>query len=133
MGKRNLQENKTMTRKPYRVQILLPPEKHKVLAEIARSEGRSISNLIREIIEKELEHRKLTANDDEARERRLAALERIRQHREEILKERGGKPLDFDVVEALNQMRDERDAQIWTAIIETSREIAEREQRKRTT
>jgi hypothetical protein len=43
------------------------------------------------------------------RQRRLAALERIREHREKILAEHGGEPLDFDVVEAIQEAREEQD------------------------
>jgi hypothetical protein len=39
-------------------------------------------------------------------------LERIQQHRQEILEERKGKPLDVDIVGMINQMREERDADI---------------------
>jgi hypothetical protein len=42
----------------YRTQILLDPEQHKVLAEIARRENRSLSNLIREMLQKQLKERK---------------------------------------------------------------------------
>jgi hypothetical protein len=46
---------------------------------------------------------------DADKQGRLAALERIRQHREKILAERGGIPLDFDVVQAIQDARDEQD------------------------
>ncbi len=42
----------------HRTQILLEPEQHKALAEIARRERRSISDLIREMLQKQLEERK---------------------------------------------------------------------------
>ena len=41
-----------------RTQILLEPEQHKALAEIARREKRSLSDLVREMLEKQLEERK---------------------------------------------------------------------------
>ena len=94
----------------YRTQILLKPEQHAELAQIAKQEGRSISDVVREMIDNELERRKNAANTDI--QRRLAALDRIQQHRAEILARRGGKPIDIDVVELINQMRDERDAEI---------------------
>ncbi|HKP51093.1 MAG TPA: ribbon-helix-helix protein, CopG family [Chloroflexia bacterium] len=34
----------------YRTQILLEPEQHKALAELAKREGRSISDVVREIL-----------------------------------------------------------------------------------
>jgi len=88
----------------------LPPTQHRALAEIASQEGRSMSDVVREMVQQSLDQREQQYSADVAR--RLAALERIRQHREEILARRGGKPLEFDVVEAINQMRDERDDHI---------------------
>jgi predicted CopG family antitoxin len=92
----------------HRTQILLEPEQHKALAEIAYSEGRSISEVVREIIRQRLEERQKEINADV--KRRLEALERIRDFRNRILARRGGKPIDIDVVEMINQMREERDA-----------------------
>ena len=42
----------------HRTQILLEPEQHKELAEIARSENRSVSDVVREMLQKQLEERK---------------------------------------------------------------------------
>jgi predicted DNA-binding protein len=42
----------------YRTQILLEPEQHKALAEIARQEKRSLSDIVREMIQNQLEERK---------------------------------------------------------------------------
>jgi predicted DNA-binding ribbon-helix-helix protein len=36
----------------YRTQILLEPEQHRILTEIARQEKRSLSELIRELVDK---------------------------------------------------------------------------------
>lgn len=41
----------------YRTQILLEPEQHKTLAEIARREKRSLSDVVREMLQKQLEER----------------------------------------------------------------------------
>jgi hypothetical protein len=41
-------------------------------------------------------------------QRQSAGLEGVRAFREEILRERNGEPLDSDVVETINQMREER-------------------------
>ncbi len=51
-------------------------------------------------------------NEEAPRQRYLEALERIEQHRKAILERRSGRPLELDPVELINQMRDERDAQI---------------------
>jgi Arc/MetJ-type ribon-helix-helix transcriptional regulator len=42
----------------YRTQILLEPEQHAALTEIARREHRSLSDLVREMLNNQLESRK---------------------------------------------------------------------------
>lgn len=42
----------------YRTQILLDPEQHKALVEIARRERRSLSDLVRELLDKQLEEQR---------------------------------------------------------------------------
>src|ERR1051326_6112610 len=97
-----------MAERMHRTQILLPPAQHRALTEIAHREGRSMSAVVREMVQQSLDQQEQQRSAEIAR--RLEALERIRQHREEILAERGGKALDFDVVEAINQAREEQDA-----------------------
>ena len=41
----------------YRTQILLEPEQHKILTEIARQENRSLSDLIREMVDHQIARR----------------------------------------------------------------------------
>jgi predicted CopG family antitoxin len=45
----------------YRTQILLEPEQHKILTEIARQEKRSLSDVIREMVDKQVAERKQKA------------------------------------------------------------------------
>ena len=45
----------------YRTQILLEPEQHKTLVEIARQEKRSLSDLIREMVDQQIVERKRMA------------------------------------------------------------------------
>jgi predicted CopG family antitoxin len=97
-----------MAERMHRTQILLEPAQHQALGQIAREEQRSMSDVVREIIQQAIEQREQQKESELQRD--LAALERIRQHREAILARRGGKPLDFDVVEEINQGREERDA-----------------------
>lgn len=94
-------------------QIRLQPEQHQELVRIARSEGRSVSALVREMVNKHLEQHVAKSTSIE---RRLEALERIRQHRNEILRERNGEYIDFDFVEALNQAREEQDKRNWSIL-----------------
>ena len=93
-----------MAERLYRAQILLEPEQHRALAEIANRQGRSISEVVREMIAAQLQERA-----QGARAKRLEALERIRQHRAVILARRGGKPLEVDVTEIITEAREERD------------------------
>jgi F0F1-type ATP synthase membrane subunit b/b' len=89
----------------HRTQLLLEPEQHQALAEIARKEGRSISDRVREMVQRLIEQRRETARAD--LERRLAALERIRRHRDEAIARRGGRPVDVDVVALIRQASEE--------------------------
>jgi predicted DNA-binding protein len=98
-----------MAERMHRTQILLEPEQHQALAEIARSEGRSVSEIVREIIRQRFAEREREIDADV--KRRLEALDRIRAHRESILARRGGKTLEIDVVEMITQMREERHAE----------------------
>lgn len=45
----------------YRTQILLEPEQHKALTEIARLEKRSLADVIREMVDKPINERKRLA------------------------------------------------------------------------
>lgn len=45
----------------YRTQILLEPEQHKILTEIARREKRSLSDVVREMVDKQIAERKQAA------------------------------------------------------------------------
>ncbi len=96
----------------YRAQILLEPEQHKTLAEIAAREKRSVSDVVREAVAEYV----TTHTKESIRERRLRGLEEINKFREKILSERGGKPIDIDVVELIHQMREERDNELLTAV-----------------
>ncbi len=93
-----------------RTQILLEPEQYRALVELARLEGRSLSELLRELVRDYLAQRDQAA--DMIRARQMAALERIRQHRQAVLERRGGVPLDIDVAALVAAVREERDADI---------------------
>lgn len=89
----------------HRAQILLEPDQHRKLAEIARREGTSISQIVRVAVSEWLEER----GEDEALRRRLEALEHVAQHRQAILERRNGEPLQIDLTATLEQIREERD------------------------
>ena len=94
----------------YRTEILLEPAQHQALAEIAQREGRTISDIAREMIGEKLAERQPAQPAE--KDKYLALLDRIRQHREAILADRGGQPLDFDAVEEINKLREERDVEL---------------------
>ena len=99
------------TGQKYRAQILLEPEQHKKLAEIATRAGRSVSDVVREAVAEYV----VTRTHEDQWERRLRALERIKQHREQMLRERGGKPIEVDLVKMLDEIREERDNELLAA------------------
>ncbi len=75
----------------HRAQILLEPEQHRALTEIARQQGRSVSDLVREILR---EH--LAQQEQEARlQRELEAIDALAQIRERLQIEHGTCPLDL--------------------------------------
>lgn len=94
----------------YRAPILLHEHQHQALSQLAEREGRSISDLVRELVERELERRS-KAEDEQVR-RRLEDLELIAKHRRKILARRGGKPLEVDLTALIDEMREERDAEL---------------------
>ena len=76
----------------HRAQLLLESEQHEALAEIAEQEGRSISDLVREIVRRHLVERDREAQILAA----LQAIERLTEIREGLREEHGmyqGDPL----------------------------------------
>jgi hypothetical protein len=90
----------------YRAQILLEPEQQKKLAEIAAREHRSVSDVVREAVGE------YVVAQEKKRDRQKEVFSRIRQLHARILERRGGKPIEIDTVELINQMREERDNEI---------------------
>lgn len=98
----------------HRTQILLERDQYEALTAIARREGRSLSEVVRTFLQQQLDQEQQAA--DSRLQRQLEALELIRQHRQAILDEQGGVPLDLDVVEMIQQGREEQDAFIVDAL-----------------
>jgi len=94
--------------KMHRSQILLEPDQHQKLADIAQREGTSISEIVRVAVSQWLAERR----EDEVLRRRMEALGQIDQHRQAILTRRNGKPLEIDLTTAIEQMREERDDEL---------------------
>lgn len=98
-----------MAERMQRTQILLEPKQHQQLAQLAQSEKRSMSDVIREMLDAQLELRNREASD--LLQRRVAALQRIATHHQAILEKRNGEPLSIPVQQLIEQMREERDEQ----------------------
>lgn len=93
-----------------RTHLLLEPEQQRALAQIARREGRSVSDVTREIVQQGIEQRqRLHAIE---KQRRIRALQRGRQVRQAILEERGGAPLDLNISSLIEEIRQERNDQL---------------------
>ncbi len=96
-----------------RTQILLEPEQHRALTELASAEGRSLSDVVRELIAEQLAQR---AQDRAAQRRRhLAGLETIRGHHEAVRQRRGTEADLPDPSSLIDQLREERDAELTAA------------------
>lgn len=90
--------------KMHRAQILLDPEQHDALAEIARRDGTSISEIVRTAVDTWLEEHW----QEESTLKQLEALKIIRAHRQALLDRREGQPLNFDPADLIERMREER-------------------------
>lgn len=90
-----------------RVQMLLEPKQRRKLAELAKSQGKSIAEITRQAINLGLAQ--MVQNSPQAR--MLTALEAAQALREQM-RQRSGQPLDFHVVEDIHQMREERDEEL---------------------
>jgi hypothetical protein len=96
-----------MAERLYRAQILLEKEQHEVLAEMAEAQDRSISDLVREIIDDYLSQRE----EDDQLERELEALHRLREIREEARQRYG--VYQGDLIREVREERDQDVDRIW--------------------
>jgi hypothetical protein len=91
----------------YRAQLLLELEQHQALAEIAQREGRSISDLVREIVRQHL-----VEKDEAARKHReMQAIEELTQIRERLKEEHG--VYQGDLLAEVRAEREEEVERIW--------------------
>lgn len=91
----------------YRAQLLLEPEQHQALVEIAQREGRSVSDLVREIVRQHL-----VARDQEARKQReMRAIEELTQIRQRLKEEHG--VYQGDLLAEVRAEREEEMERIW--------------------
>jgi hypothetical protein len=95
----------------YRTHVLLEPDQHKLLVQLAKREGRSISEITREIVQEGIVQRQRLFVVEQ--QRRLQALARARQIRQAILREHGGVPLDLNPSDLIAGLRKERDDRVF--------------------
>lgn len=89
----------------YRAQILLAEGQYERLRRIALGERRSVSDLMREMVDQEIDRREQA--ESLRRDGRLAALDQLTAERGAILERRGGRTVDL--VGIFDDLRDERD------------------------
>ena len=99
-----------MGRPLHRTQVLLEPQQHQELTRRAARENRSLSDLLREIVRKELARKH--EDDERLRTERLAAIEEIRRNRRRAVASGEVEPT-IDSVELLREAREERAEELW--------------------
>ena len=90
-----------MPERLYRTQILLEPEQHQALTEIAEQEDRSLSDLVREILRDYLEQ----LQEENKVQQGLEALQRLKAIREETRQRYG--VYQGNIVDEIREERDE--------------------------
>jgi hypothetical protein len=96
--------------KMHRAQILIDPEQHQALVEIAQQEGTSISEIVRRAVHHWLAER----HEDQVLRRQMDALARNQPASPGNPGSARGKPLEIDLAELIEQMREERDGELIT-------------------
>ncbi len=99
--------------KMYRAQILLDPQQHRVLRDMARRQHRSISSVVRDLISNQLIE--LKKEEDNQIRHHLAVIDRIEEHKRVVLARRGKRPLAADIAGIIESNRNERDGNILNA------------------
>jgi DNA-binding MarR family transcriptional regulator len=89
----------------HRAQILLEPEQHRILTEIARSEGRSISDLVREIVRQYLVEQKREV------QAQIQALEELAQMRRQLHAQHG--VYEGDLLTEVRAEREQDVERVW--------------------
>lgn len=96
-----------MSKRMHRSQILLEPEQHKALAEIAEEKQRSISEIVREILREWLAEKKRF----EQHKQELEALHKLTDIRHSIQEVKGN--YIGDLIEEIREARQEDLKQVW--------------------
>ncbi|MCI0559441.1 MAG: hypothetical protein MN733_13175, partial [Nitrososphaera sp.] len=96
-----------MTPKSESIQIQLTHEQTQALNHLAREQGKTIIELVEEMLQDTIRQRQQAGHRKLAQQ--LEALERIKRHKAEILASRKGEPLNINLVTMLQEIREERD------------------------
>ncbi|MEN8220809.1 MAG: hypothetical protein ABFS56_31540 [Pseudomonadota bacterium] len=91
--------------------ILLKPDLSQALINIAHQEGQTLFKWIEKVLQEAIDRRQAIVKNTLSQQ--IEALERIKQHRAEILASRG-EALYIDVATTLDEIREERDANFFT-------------------
>ena len=91
----------------HRAQILIDPAQHRELQKLADRQGRSISSVVREMIDAQLHT--LHEEQDSLVRRRLAVIDGIRRHKADLIKRRRGHAIEVDITRLIDKNREERD------------------------
>ena len=91
----------------HRAQLLLEVEQHRALARIAQREGRSISDLVREIVR----HHLAESDREERKRREMAALNQLGVIRERVREEYG--VIGGDLLSEARAEREEELERTW--------------------
>jgi len=97
----------------HRAQILLDPQQHRALREIAKHQGCSISSLVRDMISEQLI--RLKKEQDSQIRHYLAVIDTIRDHRQAVLDKRGSPALAVDIAKIIQENRTEQNGRIVEA------------------
>jgi len=89
--------------------IPLNPKMSQMLVNIAYQEGQSVIEWVGKIVQEAIYQYDASTKKKPLSEQ-LSALERIKQHRTEILAKRDNQPLNIDIAILLEDIREERDA-----------------------
>ncbi len=94
----------------HRAQVLLEPEQHHELTEMARRQKLSVSEVIRRLVDEAIARQRADAENKYRQWLDLRA--RIDELNEQIARDHSGRPPKVDWTEVIDQNRAERDKQI---------------------
>ncbi len=93
------------------LQNLLNPELSQTITTLARQEGQTMLEWVEKILREAIQVRRQT-QDNSTFSRRLKTLERLQQQQATYLAQAGSQPPTVDTVAILDQLREERDAEL---------------------